>query len=168
MLDHEEATDSRPEELLADPRTGRSQAHEPQGECLRSGDRWPLQQSGGGEGGDERLRPIDGNTEADRDVAELPEPVATVHQLQQRVQGTVRIGDDDSVGGVEPELEVVVIAAQQGQMGLEPESVTEVRRRRVEGLHGASVRPGGSPWSGIHRTTCPPGRERNRAGSRLG
>ncbi len=59
---------------------------------------------------------------------ELPEPVATVHQLQQCVQRAVRISEDDGVGVVEPELEVVVVAAQQRQMGLEPEPVAEVRR----------------------------------------
>jgi hypothetical protein len=136
VLDHEKATDSCPEELLADPGTSRSQTDEPEGERLRPRDRRPLQQSGGGERGDESLRPFDRDTESDREVAELPEPVATVHQLQQGVQRAVRIGDDHSVGGIEPELEVVVIAAQQGQMGLEPETVAGVQRRSVEGLHG--------------------------------
>ena len=165
MLDHLKTTDSRPEELLADPRTGGSQAHEPQGERLRPGDRRPLQESGVGERRDERLRPVDGNTEALRDVAELPEPVATVHQLQQRVQGAVRIGDDDSVLGVEPELEVVIIAAEQGQMGLEPETGAKIRRRRVEELHGHQCVTG---WVAVVRYPQEIRAGRNRAGEQLG
>ena len=68
--------------------------------------------------------------------------------------------------GVEPELEVVVIAAQQGQMGLEPETVAEVRRRRVEGLHGNKCVTG---WVAVERypqdDSCS---GRSRAGERLG
>ena len=68
-------------------------------------------------------------------------------------------------GGVEPELQVLVVASQQGQMGLEPETVAEIRCRRVEGLHANKCVTG---WVAMERYPQDDPFWRNRAGERLG
>ena len=145
MSAHSRSLPSRPakgpEQLLTDPRTRRPQPQQPERESLDPGGRRVLQQTGGVQGRHERHDPFNGKAGPAPYLDELTEPVATVHQLQQRAQCPIGIGEDHRVGGVETELEVVLVATEQRQMGPEAETTAEIRRSRVEDLHLVSVRP---------------------------